>query len=126
MHAVAILSFVSAAAVAATVAGSTRATQPVHEVSIVAKKFTFEPAEVQLVAGEPVRLVIRSADSVHGFALPELKIDVQIPKGGEPVVTEFTAPAPGRYEIVCSEFCGRGHARMKAALVSAAPTRTNR
>ena len=29
----------------------------------------------------------------------------------------------GRYEIDCSEFCGSGHGRMKAALVSVAATR---
>jgi cytochrome c oxidase subunit II len=75
----------------------------------------------------PVRLVLRSADSVHGFAVRDLKIDVQIPKGGEPVVVEFTAPPAGRYEIACSEFCGNGHGQMKAAIVSvAAPTRTSR
>jgi len=99
---------------------------PVHEVTVVAKKFTFEPAAIQVVAGEPVRLVIRSDDTIHGFAIRELKIDLQIPKGGEPVVAEFIAPQPGRYDIACSEFCGSGHGRMKAALISVAPTRTER
>ena len=33
---------------------------------------------------------------------------------GETVTAEFTAPPPGRYEIVCSEFCGSGHAAMWA------------
>jgi cytochrome c oxidase subunit II len=99
--------------------------QPVHEIDVTAKKFTFEPATIQVVAGEPVRLLLRSLDSVHGFAIRDLKIDVQIPKGGQPVTVEFTAPSVGRYEIACSEFCGAGHAQMKAALVSvAAPTRT--
>jgi heme/copper-type cytochrome/quinol oxidase subunit 2 len=101
--------------------------QPAHEVSVIAQKFAFEPATIQVVAGEPVRLVLRSADSVHGFAVRDLKIDVQIPKGGEPVVVEFTAPPAGRYEIACSEFCGNGHGQMKAAIVSVvAPTRTSR
>jgi cytochrome c oxidase subunit II len=99
---------------------------PVHQVTVVAKKFTFEPAAIQVVAGEPVRLVIRSDDTIHGFAIRELKIEVQIPKGGEPVVAEFIAPQPGRYPIACSEFCGGGHGRMKAALISVAPTRTER
>src|SRR5215831_21348745 len=102
------------------------ADQPVHEVQITAKKFTFEPATIQVVAGEPVRLVLRSADVVHGFAIRDLKIDVQIPRGGEPVIVELDAPPAGRYEIACSEFCGGGHSQMKAALVSVAPTRTAR
>jgi len=42
------------------------------------------------------------------------------------VTVEFTAPAVGRYEIACSEFCGSGHGQMKAALVSVSPTQTSR
>jgi cytochrome c oxidase subunit 2 len=100
---------------------------PVHEMQIVASKFQFEPATIQVTAGETVRLVIRSKDGTHGFAIPTLKIDERIPKSGDPVTVTFVAPAAGEYEIACSEFCGSGHGHMKAALVSvAAPTRTNR
>ena len=94
----------------------------VHELPVVAKKFAFEPSIIQVAAGEPVRLVIRSDDSVHGFAIPDLNIDVQIPRGGAPVTVEFTAPRAGRYEVACSEFCGSGHGHMKAALVSVMST----
>lgn len=101
------------------------AEQPVHELQVTASKFAFEPATIQVVAGEPVRLVLRSADA-HGFAIRELNIDVDIPKGGAAVTVDFTAPAAGRYEIACSEFCGSGHGQMNAVLVSVAPTRTAR
>jgi heme/copper-type cytochrome/quinol oxidase subunit 2 len=60
------------------------------------------------------------------FSIPKLKIDMQVPKGGESVTVEFTAPAAGRYEIACSEFCGSGHRQMKAALISVGPTQTSR
>src|SRR5262249_31651443 len=116
----------AAVAIVIVAAHASRAAQPVHELSITAKNFAFEPAEIQVVAGEPVRLVVRSGDSVHGFAIPALKIDLQVPSGGDPVVAEFIAPPAGRYEVACSEFCGRGHGRMKAALVSTAPVQTNR
>jgi cytochrome c oxidase subunit 2 len=99
---------------------------PVHEVQVVARKYTFEPATIQVAAGEPVRLVVRSADAVHGFAIRELKVDIRVPRGGEAVTLDFTAPPPGRYEIVCSEFCGSGHSHMNAALVSVAATQTAR
>ena len=102
------------------------ADRPVHEVQIVASRYTFEPATIQVVAGESVRLVVRSKDGTHGFAIPKLKIDLRIPDSGDPVTAEFTAPAAGEYEIACSEFCGRGHAQMKAALVSISVTKTNR
>jgi hypothetical protein len=70
-----------------------------------------------------VRLVIRSKDVVHGFSIPDLKIDVRIP-AGEPITVEFAAPPPGRYDIACSEYCGVGHGQMRASLVSVASTGT--
>ena len=98
--------------------------QPVHEVQIVASRYAFEPAIVQLAAGESVRLVVRSKDGTHGFAIPKLKIDLHLPESGEPATAEFIAPAAGEYEIACSEFCGRGHGQMKAALVTVSAVRT--
>src|SRR5262245_17720412 len=124
-----LVTLVSVAATVLIIAAADHAVgaaQPVHQVVVVAKKFAFEPAVIEVVAGEPVRLVVRSEDSVHGFTIPDLKIDLQIPRGGDPVVTEFIAPPVGRYDVACSEFCGSGHGQMKAALISAAPVRTNR
>lgn len=113
-------------AVLLMVMGASAEDRPVDEIQITASRYAFEPSTIQVNAGEPVRIVIRSADGVHGFSIPELKIDAQVPKGGAPVTVEFTAPAAGRYEIACSEFCGSGHGRMKAALVSIAPAPTSR
>ena len=95
-----------------------------HEVQVEARQFGFDPALIQVTAGEPVRLVLHSADRVHGFSIRDLKIDVEIPRTGD-VVVEFTAPPAGRYEIACSEFCGSGHGQMKAALVSVAATQAS-
>jgi cytochrome c oxidase subunit 2 len=100
--------------------------QPVHEVQIVASRYTFDPAIIQVVAGESVRLVVRSKDGTHGFAIPKLKIDLHIPDSGDPMTAEFTAPAAGEYEIACSEFCGHGHGQMKAVFVTVSATKTNR
>ena len=86
----------------------------------------FEPAIIQVMAGEPVRLVIRSADTAHGFAIRKLKSTSRFPRGGEAVTPEFTAPPAGRYEVACSEFCGSGHGQMRAALVSVAATSAGR
>ena len=102
------------------------ADRPVHEIQVLAANFAFDPPTIQVTAGEPVRLVIRSKDTTHGFAIRKLKIDVRVPKSGEAVVLEFVAPPPGRFEIACSEFCGSGHGQMKAALISIAPVTTSR
>jgi cytochrome c oxidase subunit 2 len=124
MRIVAIVSLGVGAAIVMAAASGARAAQPIHEVNVVAKNYSFEPATIQVVAGEPVRLLIRSADGIHGFSIPKLKIDLRIPKGGDLIVAEFIAPSAGRYEVACSEFCGSGHRQMKAALVSVPPTTT--
>jgi len=89
----------------------------VHELQITASRYQFEPSTIRVTAGESVRLVLRSRDGVHGFSIPTLKLDAQIPTGGDPVTVEFVAPTAGQYDIVCSEFCGSGHGHMKAVLV---------
>jgi cytochrome c oxidase subunit II len=106
--------------------GTAAADRPIHEIQITASRFAFDPVTIQVNAGEPVRIVIRSKDTVHGFSIPTLKFDVQVPRSGDPVTVDFTAPPAGRYEIACSEFCGIGHGQMKAALVSIGPTQTSR
>jgi cytochrome c oxidase subunit II len=126
MRMIAIVSIGVVAAIVITAASGAQAPQPSHEVNVVAKNYSFEPATIQVVAGEPVRLLIRSADGIHGFSIPKLRIDLRIPKGGDLMVAEFVAPSAGRYEVACSEFCGSGHRQMKAALVSVAPTTTHR
>ena len=108
------------------VRGTAAADRPIHDIQITASRYAFDPVTIHVNAGEPVRVVIRSTDGVHGFSIPALKIDVQVPKGGDPLTVEFTAPAVGRYEIACSEFCGIGHGQMKAALISVGPTHTSR
>jgi cytochrome c oxidase subunit II len=104
----------------------TAADPAVHEVQVLAGKFAFDPPTLEVTSGERVRLVIKSKDTVHGFSIPKLKIDVRVPKSGDPVIVEFVAPSPGRFEIACSEFCGSGHGQMKAALISVAPVTTTR
>ena len=106
---------------AAAPLGSFAQPPAVHEIRVEARKFEFDPAVIEVTAGERVRLVLHSSDTTHGFEITDLKLNVQLPRSGSLVTAEFTAPPPGRYAIACSEMCGRGHRHMKAALVSLPP-----
>jgi cytochrome c oxidase subunit II len=86
-------------------------------IEIVAKKFTFAPSRIEVTEGETVRLVVRSADGMHGFQIKKFKVSEEIPRGSEPVTIEFTANAAGEFEIACSQFCGKGHEEMRGKLV---------
>ncbi len=86
-------------------------------IEMVAKRFVFVPDRIEVVEGDQVTLAVRSADGTHGIEIKKLNLRKDIPRGGAVVALAFTAPAPGTYEIVCSEYCGRGHNDMKATLV---------
>lgn len=123
------ISFLDAAAIAGTLvllglgawadtpAFSRQDLAPVREFSITARRFVFEPATIEVAEGDRVRLVVRSDDGTHGFAIKKLKIETEVPRGGEPVTVEFVAARAGRFEVSCSEYCGKGHKGMKAWLV---------
>ena len=91
-------------------------------VEMTARRFAFLPEQVEVVEGDEVTLNVSSADGTHGIEIERLKVKKGIPRGGVVVTLSFTAPAPGRYDIVCSEYCGRGHDDMKGVLIVAPRT----
>jgi len=86
-------------------------------VAVVARRFAFEPAEIEATVGERLRLVITSADGVHGVEIKKLKIKREVPRGGEAVTIDFTATTEGSFPILCSEYCGNGHSDMTGMLI---------
>ena len=91
-----------------------------REIEVVAKRFAFEPAVIEVTEGERVRLVVKSGDGVHGFEIKKFRVEKTIPRGDTSVTIEFTASAAGEFPILCSEFCGDGHEEMKGMLVVSA------
>src|SRR6185295_2769358 len=69
-------------------------------IEVTAQRFSFEPAEIEATVGERVRLVVRSADGVHGLEIKKLKIKKEVPRGGEPVTIDFTATTEGTFPIL--------------------------
>lgn len=85
-------------------------------VEVTAKRFAFEPERIEVTEGDRVRLVVRSADGVHGIGIKKFKVDKRIPRG-ETVTIDFVASAAGTFPILCSEYCGESHEDMKGSLV---------
>jgi cytochrome c oxidase subunit 2 len=88
-----------------------------REIEVVASRFAFEPSRIEVTEGERVRLLVRSADGVHGLEIKRFRVNRPVPRGGKPVTIEFTASTPGSYDILCSEYCGDGHEAMTGTLV---------
>jgi cytochrome c oxidase subunit II len=93
-----------------------QAAQP-RVIEVVAKRYAFEPAEIQVAVGEAVRLMVRSGDGLHGIEIKELKVKKVLERGAAPVAIDLKPATAGRFPILCSEYCGEGHGDMKGALV---------
>ena len=92
-----------------------RAAEP-REIEVIARRFTFEPADIEVTVNEPVRLLVRSADGVHGIEIKQVKVRKEIPRGGKVITIEFTPKEAGRFPILCSEYCGDEHENMRGTL----------
>jgi cytochrome c oxidase subunit II len=99
------------------------AAQDERTIEVVAKRFEFEPARIEVTEGERVKLLVRSGDGVHGIEIKKFKFNKKVPRGGEPITIEFVASAAGEFPILCSEYCGDGHEDMKGMLVVAAKSK---
>lgn len=78
---------------------------------------TITANEIHIPADQPVRIVLRSADVIHSFWVPQLagKVDM-IP--GETTELLIEADGPGTYLGQCAEFCGLQHARMRFLVIA--------
>jgi cytochrome c oxidase subunit 2 len=88
-----------------------RAQESPRRIEVTAKQFQFEPSEITVKKGEPVVLVIKSADVAHGLRFRDLNLNVKVDKGGTAEMP-FTPDKTGDFVGHCSVFCGSGHGEM--------------
>jgi len=67
--------------------------------------------------GEKVLFRIFSNDVIHGMNIPAVGITAEIEPGVERDIWIRAPQKPGKYLIQCLNYCGVGHAQMKAWLV---------
>jgi len=91
------------------------APQTPRRIDVTAKRFEFSPAEITLKKGEPVALVLKSADVAHGIRFKELGVEAKVAKGQTSELA-FTPAKTGTFIGQCSVFCGAGHGGMKLTL----------
>lgn len=108
----------AAAATAFAGARVARGAEP-RIISLVARRFVYEPAEIALKVGEAVVVEIKSLDFVHGMNLPDLgkRLDL-VP--GRITRLELQPAKAGVIDFVCDNFCGDGHEEMHGRFVVSA------
>jgi len=99
------------------------------QVYVVAKQWVWtlqhadgrrEIDQLHLPAGRPVRLVMTSQDVIHSFFVPALRVKQDVVPGRYTALS-FTPERPGRYRLLCAEYCGTEHASMMGGIVVLAP-----
>lgn len=77
----------------------------------------FTTNDFHFVKGERTRIDLKSADVIHSFFIPQLRIK-QDALPGPSMAVWFDTDKAGRYELVCAELCGWGHYKMRANVVA--------
>jgi cytochrome c oxidase subunit 2 len=85
-------------------------------IKVTAKKFEFSPSVITVHLNIPVVLEFTSLDRLHGFALPDLKLEAEI-KPGETTRLRFIPDKLGTFPFHCNRFCGSGHEDMNGQIV---------
>ncbi len=86
-----------------------------RRIVITAKRFSYDPGEITLKKGQPVVLVLKSADVAHGLRFRDFNVNVKVKAGGTAEV-QFTPDKTGDFIGHCSVFCGSGHGSMTLKL----------
>jgi cytochrome c oxidase subunit II len=86
------------------------------EITMIAKKWDFEPSTITVNLGDEVIIKVTSIDVDHGFALPEFGVNEFLTPNKE-VEVKFVADKKGEFGFFCSVPCGRGHGGMRGKLI---------
>jgi len=86
-----------------------------YEAYYVAHVFAFDPQTVAIPRGARVTFYITSTDVMHGFYIPRTGVNTMVTPGWVSTVSH-TFTEPGKYLLVCHEYCGAGHQYMAASI----------
>ena len=76
--------------------------------------------DFHIPVGKNVKFVLNSKDVIHGFYLPDLRINQDAVPGITSTVWVQVNQA-GQYELRCTQFCGTNHYQMKGQLTVESP-----
>lgn len=86
------------------------------EFNVRAFNWGFNPATIEVKAGDKVVLHVTTDDIDHGLAINEFLVNKRV-QPGQTTNIEFMADKRGTFEIYCSVPCGEGHLGMKGKLI---------
>ena len=72
--------------------------------------------EVRLPLNQPIRVLLRSKDVLHDFAVPQFRVKMDMVPGMITYVW-FEPIRTGEFELLCEELCGTGHHTMRGKVL---------
>ncbi len=96
---------------------------------IVAKQWMWEAVypdgtavqdDIRVPVGRPVVLVMTSRDVIHSFFVPSFRLKQDVVPG-RMTTLQITATEAGEFDILCAEYCGTGHSRMRGRVIALSP-----
>jgi cytochrome c oxidase subunit 2 len=76
--------------------------------------------ELHVPVGRDVKLITTSEDVIHDFFVPAFRVKADVIPGRY-VNVWFHATTPGRYHLLCAEYCGTKHSGMTGQVIVMAP-----
>ena len=95
-----------------------------YEIRVVARQWQWifeypnghKDDQLHVPAGESVRLVMRSEDVIHGFYIPDFRVQMDVVPGRYTTIW-FRAKEPGEHDLYCAQYCGTNHSDMFTKVV---------
>ena len=82
-----------------------------YEAHVVSKMFSFKPGSLKIPKGSVVDFYVTTTDVVHGFYVDGTDVNLMaVPNAVTYAQAHFDKP--GKYQVICHEFCGLGHQEM--------------
>lgn len=84
-------------------------------VTITARIWSFIPDHIEVPAGKRVTFRVTSPDVIHGFEIAGTNVNMMaVPGYVNQMTTQFKNP--GKYLLLCNEYCGIGHHAMSTTI----------
>lgn len=91
--------------------GVSQLDEDTYQVTLVAMAFGYNAPDLQVPAGKEIIFKATSTDVVHSFTIDDTKVNMMVVPG-QITSKSYTFEKPGKYLILCNEYCGTGHHMM--------------
>jgi heme/copper-type cytochrome/quinol oxidase subunit 2 len=87
-----------------------------HPFSITARRYKFEPARIEVVQNDVVKIELRAEDIAHSWTVDDYRIAKRV-SPGQPVSFEFRADKAGTFPFYCNLQIEDGCRQMRGELI---------